>query len=434
LKSFDLLVLGGGVAGAVAAYTAISRAKKERKDFTVAVVSNEGTVYPRAALLSLIANEACSSKNMAIYPINEYEKLGAKFYKFHDILSVNFEDRFVLAKDLQNKRNFGMNFEKLIIATGSLPEILPVEGVGLKGVYTIKWLKDAKELSKKVKPGMRALVVGGGFIGMAAANALLKRGLKVTVLARTRVLSYVLEPLLANYVCKKAEYSGLTIITGSQLEEIGGRERVKYSKINGKKSDFDFVILTTGVKPNTDIFAKDGIDLSDYGAIRANVKTETNIKNVYSVGDCAEKLDLITGKPVHRPLGSLAARTAGIAGLNAFGAEAEFEGSIRHQYDCMFDLHISSMGLSSREAPSLGVSTETLPVKLSAEAHFSWELLRRPFETKMCVVIEKGKDRIVGWQSVGSLKLTSVYDTYIDDMMKKEGTVGDLQEVGLTVP
>lgn len=433
LEKFDLVVLGGGVAGAAAAYAAASKTKKEGERFNIALVSDEKAVYSRGALPSLIANEVHSLKEIIVYPTSTLEKLGIKYFRLHEACSVNFKDRLVLTKNLENGKKREVNFEKLIICTGSVPEILQVEGVNLKGVYAIKWFKDAEELSKTAKPKMRALVVGPGFIGMATANALAKRGLKVTIVARTRILSYVLEPFLGDYVRHKAESMGLKIMSESKLQEIGGQRKIKYAKINDEKFDFDIVVLATGVNPRTEIFSETGLKLTDYGAVRTDKKMQTNMEGIYSVGDCAEKLDLITGKKVLRPLGSLATRTAEIAGLNALGEEIEFEGSIRRQYDNIFGLHITSMGLTSREAQTLGVNTESLPVKVSAEASHDKELLKRPYETKMCVVIEKGTERIVGWQSVGTLKLTNLYSVYLNELIKNRKKVADLQEAGLKI-
>ncbi|NWF86744.1 FAD-dependent oxidoreductase [Candidatus Bathyarchaeota archaeon] len=433
MEKFDLIVLGGGVAGAAAAYTAASMAKEEGEKLDVALVSDEEAVYSRGALPSLIANEVHSLKEIIVYPTSMLEKLGIKYFRLHEACSVNFKDRLVLTKNLENGKKREINFEKLIICTGSVPEILQVKGVNLKGVYAVKWFKDAEELSKTAKPRMRALVVGPGFIGMATANALVKRGLKVTVLARTRILSYVLEPFLGDYVHYKAEAMGLKIMSDSQLQEIGGHGKVEYAKINDEKFDFDIVVLAIGVKPRTEIFSESGLDLTDYGAVKTDKKMQTSMESIYSVGDCAEKLDLITGKKVFRPLGSLATRTAEIAGLNALGAEIEFEGSIRRQYDYIFGLHVTSMGLTGREAQALGVNTESLPVKVSVEASHHKELLKRPYETKMCVVIEKGTERIVGWQSVGTLKLTNLYSVYLNELIKNGKKVADLQEAGLKV-
>ncbi|MEM3641939.1 MAG: FAD-dependent oxidoreductase, partial [Candidatus Bathyarchaeia archaeon] len=166
MKQFDLLILGGGVSGACAAYTASSKSRELKKKFSIALISNEETIYSRGALPSLIAHEISSLREISVYPISQLRKLGVNFYKRHEILLVDFKEKSVLVKNLENERKTEIAFKKLIIATGSLPKVPPVKGANLKGVYTVKWFKDAKELSRKAKPKMKALVVGAGLIGM----------------------------------------------------------------------------------------------------------------------------------------------------------------------------------------------------------------------------------------------------------------------------
>jgi NADH oxidase (H2O2-forming) len=434
VKEFDLVVLGGGVSGACAAYAAASKSRDLKKRFSISLISNEETVYSRGALPSLIAREICSLREISVYPASQLRKLGVNFYKHHEVLSVDFKENSVLIKNLENKERLKIGFKKLIIATGSLPKVPPVKGAGLKGVYTVKLFRDAKDLSKRAKRGMKALVVGAGLIGMETANALMKLGLNVTVVEMLpNILSGVLEPCLSSYVRARAENLGVKIMTQCALDSVEGKRKVETAILNGERVAFDFVVFCVGVKPNTKIFVDSGLEMANYGAIKTDSQMRTNIDDVYAVGDCAEKIDFITKRLVHRPLGSLATRTAEIAGNNVLGANVEFDGSIRHQYDYVFGTHISSMGLSSGEAASLGLSTETVPVKLSRNSAFSQEVLKSPLETKMCAIVEKESDKIVGWQSVGSSKLVSFYNVFVDEIIRKGGKIEEIQEAGLLV-
>jgi NADPH-dependent 2,4-dienoyl-CoA reductase/sulfur reductase-like enzyme len=434
VKEFDLVVLGGGVAGACAAYTAASKSKELKKNYSIALISDEETIYSRGALPSLIAHEIGSLREISVYPVSQLRRLGISFYKRHEILSVDFKERSVLIKNLEDGQKLKTEFKKLIIATGSSPKVPPVKGASLKGVYTVKWFKDAKNLSKKAKRGMKALVVGAGLIGMETANALRKLGLNVTVVEMLpNILSGVLEPSLSSYVRTRAESMGVKIMTKCALDGIEGKRKVEAAVLNGEKFVCDFVIFCVGVKPNTKIFAGSSLDMAEHGGIKTDSQMQTNIEDVYAVGDCAEKIDFITKRLVHRPLGSLATRTAEIAGANSLGVNVQFEGSIRHQYDFVFGTHISSMGLSSTEAASLGLSTETLSVKLSRDSAFYQEPLKIPLDIKMCAIIDKESGRIVGWQSVGPSKLVSFYNVFIDEIIRKEGKIGDLREAGLEV-
>lgn len=434
MKEFDLVVLGGGVSGACAAYAAASKSRDLKKRFSIALISNEEAVYSRGALPSLIAHEIGSLREISVYPTSQLRKLGVNFYKCHEVLSVDFKEKSVLIKNLKNEERLNIGFKKLVIATGSLPKVPPVKGADLKGVYTVKWFRDAKDLSKRAKRGMNALVVGAGLIGMETANALMKLGLNVTVIEMLpNILSGVLEPCLSSYVRTRAESLGVKIITQCALDGVEGKRKVTTAILNEERVAFDFVIFCVGVKPNTKIFVDNGLEMSNYGAIKTDSRMRTNIEDVYAVGDCAEKIDFITKRLVHRPLGSLATRTAEIAGINVLGENVEFDGSIRHQYDYVFGTHISSMGLSSGEAASLGLSTETVHVKLSRNSAFSQEFLKSPLETKICAIVERKTNKIVGWQSIGSSKLVSFYNVFVDEIIRKGGRIEEILEAGLLV-
>lgn len=156
----------------------------------MALISCEETVYSKSALPSVISGEVCSLEEINRLSAFMLKDLGITVYPLYEVLSINFEESTVSARSLENNQRMEIAFERLILCTDSVPEILQIKGANLHGVYTVKWFKDAEELSRKAKAGMKALVVGPGPVGLAAANALLKRGLKVTVLARTRILSY----------------------------------------------------------------------------------------------------------------------------------------------------------------------------------------------------------------------------------------------------
>ncbi len=433
-KKFDLVVLGGGISGANAAYTAASKSKDLKKRFSVALVSNESIVYSRSALPSIIAHEIDSLRSITVYPTSQLRQVGVEFFGRCEILKVDFNAKSVKIKNLRNGEKSELLFESLVIATGSLPRLPPVKGADLRGIYTMKWFNQAKDLAKRAKLGMKALVVGAGLIGMETANALRKLGLKVTVVETfPHILSGVLEPPLSGYVQSRAESMGVKIAVKCSLEGIEGERKVESVILNGQRVPFDFVIFCTGVKPNTAIFEGSNVEMTEYGAIKTDSKMKTNIEDVYAVGDCAEKIDYVTQRPVYRPLGSLAAKTAEIAGMSALGVGITFEGSIRHQYDYIFGTHISSMGLSSSEASSLGLHTETLCVKIERNDAFAQEPLKIPRDAKICVVVEKKTDRILGWQSVGSSKPINYYNIFVNDLIRRGGTVKDLQKVGLDI-
>jgi NADPH-dependent 2,4-dienoyl-CoA reductase/sulfur reductase-like enzyme len=431
-RKFDVVIIGGGVAGVTAA-SAARRAQDENKSVTIAIISKEPVVYSRVSLIPLIRGEIQSLEEAMIFPREELEELGIKLFNGYEALSINFDDQTVLVKKISTKKTNKIGYQKLIITTGSIPEIPPIKNVELRGIYTVKWFNDVQDLSRCISPGMKVFVWGAGFIGLKTAEALALRSAKVTVIARSQILSRILEPDLSQLIMKEAERHNVKIMTETTLEEIGGQQRVEYVKINGKKFEADMLVLATGVRPNTRLVSETQI-LTRYGAIKTDEHMCTSLENVYSAGDCAEIKDMVTGKSVYRPLGSLAARTGEIAGLNIVETEAVFEGSIRHQYENLFGVHITSIGLNTKEASALGLNTRAVDIKVSnTQIIHDWILLKFPLRTHMKAVIEKGSERIVGWQTIGNLTQTSRYNVLIEDMIRSGRNIDNLQKVGLTI-
>ncbi len=172
--------------------------------------------------------------------------------------------------------------------------------------------------------------------------------------------------------------------------------------------------------------------LGGTGAIKVNRYMQTSAPEIYAAGDCAEVTDIIAGKPVYRPLGSLAARTGEIAGSNAAGGERIFPGSLRRQYENVFDAHIISMGLSTEEALDLGISAEDADAEIKNLKH---ELLsiKRPLDARMKVVLEKGTGTVIGWQVVGRSKQGAWYSLCLEELIRNRRSVSYLQELGLNV-
>jgi NADPH-dependent 2,4-dienoyl-CoA reductase/sulfur reductase-like enzyme len=326
-----------------------------------------------------------------------------------------------------------LKYRKLVLATGSIPALPRVSGLNLRGVFTTKWIDDALRLSNVAKPGMKACVVGAGFIGLEMAQALLRRGLKVTLLEmQPRVLPDLLEPDLSARVREQLERFGVKVLTGTSLKDMHGKGRVEHVSVKGERLKTDLVAFATGVKPNVELAVKGKVKLGRTGAIATDRRMRTNKESIYAGGDCAETLDLVTRKVVYRPLGTAAARSGVVAGSNAAGKRKEYTGYLRRQYDRIFGIEIVSMGLSTHQAKNLEVRAEAVPVK---PPHLSNPVLSilRPTEAMLIAVVEKKSQRMVGWQAVGKPTRTSWYSQFMQRLIESRETLDSIQEMGLTV-
>lgn len=426
-RRYDVIVVGGGVAGVNAA----AEAKSVRPSSSVALVADERMVYSRPSLTATIAGLVNSVDDVTIYSRKSLKDLGITSYFSSKAVSLDSDSRTIVLRS-QNREE-ALDYRRLVLATGSKPALPRVPGLDLKGVFSAKWIDDALHLSNAATPGMRACVVGAGFIGLEVTQALFRRGLKVTLLEmRPRVLPELLEPDLSARVKEQIERFGVEVLTDSLLRGIHGRSQVKYASASGRRLKTDLVVFATGVKPNTELAVMGKVKLGRTGAIATDRRMRTNKELIYAAGDCAETLDLVTRKVVYRPLGTAAARSGVIAGSNAAGKRREYAGYLRRQYDKIFGIEIVSMGLSTHQARTLGIKAEAVPVKPPRPSNPVLSILR-PTEALLTAVVEKKGQRIVGWQAVGKPIRTSWYSQFMQHLIERGETLSSIQEMGLTV-
>lgn len=426
-SSFDVIVVGGGVAGVKAAVTA----KKLLPSASVALISNETLIYARPALRSVISGSLKSVNDIVVYKVEDLEGFKIKFFPEHEVSSINHDERVIHAKNRFNDNSLSLTYDKLILATGSVPATPPVDGSHLQGVFTVKWLDETLSLSQYITPGMKAYVVGAGFIGLEVAEALARRGLKTTLIESVRVLWRLVEPDISQEITRRIKSHGINVLTGVTIEEVGGKRKVEYVVVEGKKFPADVVVFATGMRPNTSIASQIGLKLGETNAIKTDTRMETSLENIYAAGDCAETIDLITGKSTYRPIGSIATLAAEVAGSNAVGVERSYNGFLRMQYDEIFHTEVVSVGLSTEEARRLGVDAKTVDACLKNVNHPLLSQLARA-KVLMKVVVERGTDTIIGWQCVGSTR-SSWASLHLSEMIQKKCNVSEIQELGLSV-
>ena len=425
--NFDVVVVGGGIASAQAAVTA----KASCRSASVSIISNETQIYSRAALRSVISGSLKSIDDIIVYRAEDMESFKIRVFPGYEVLSVNHNEHFIRAKSRFTSDFLSFKYDKLILATGSVPAIPPISGFSLLGVFTVKWFNEALSLSQYVTPGMRAYVVGAGFIGLEIAEALAKRGLKTTLIVRSRVLRGLLEPDLSWEVTRRIKSHGVNVLTGVTLEEVGGKRKVEYITIGNKKFAADVVVVAIGMQPNTSIANQIGLQLAENNAIKTDACMMTSLEDVYAAGDCAETLDFVTGKPVYRPIGSIAASAAKIAGSNAVGVEKVYDGFLRTQYDRIFQNEIISIGLSTEEASKLGIHSEAIDVCLK-EVKYPLLSQLTPANALMKAIIDRDTDAIIGWQVIGSKQCSWAFLLF-QEMIRKRRSVSNIQELGLNI-
>ncbi len=308
----DILIIGGGPAGVVAAVTA--RKNNPKKKITL-IREEKKSVIPCG--IPYVFNRLNSvDKNLMPDTSLIANKINLLIDKVININSTNKQVSFENAKKL--------NYKKLILATGSKSTLIPIKGIDKKGVWSIK--KDFEYLKKFRRAVLRSkniVIIGGGFIGVEFADELSNiKKLNITIVEKLEhCLITTFNKEIAIAVKDKLEKKGVKIHTNSTVEEIIGKNKVEFVKLKNKKIPADLVIVSLGAKPSTNLAKEAGIKLGQYGGIKVNKYMETNIKDVFAAGDCAETRCLVSQKYIPILLASTACHEARIAAANLYKKE-----------------------------------------------------------------------------------------------------------------
>jgi NADH oxidase (H2O2-forming) len=290
-----------------------------------------------------------------------------------------------------------------VITTGAGPFIPPIKGREKNGVYVVRTIDDGEKINKSIETAKSAVIIGAGLIGLEVAVACLERGLKTTVV---EFLPYVLPVLLdkemADRVQKMLEEKGMNIIVGKGAEEILGTDKVTGVRVAGEEIPADVVVVATGVRANTELATNAGVALGETRGIKTNLKMETNIKDVYTAGDCAETINLITLRPTMSQLGTTAVKQAKVAGINAAGGYSTFKGALGSWITRLFDTEIGGTGLTDFFAARAGIETVSGTIVSKTRADYFPGAL--PIRIKL--IAEKETTKIIGAQIIGGEEVT----------------------------
>ncbi|MES3517194.1 MAG: FAD-dependent oxidoreductase, partial [Natronomonas sp.] len=306
----------------------------------------------------------------------------------HNVVSIDTDDRTVTA---EGDGAVTVEYDHLLIATGSEATEPPVEGTELSGVYTLGSMSDGKELREYVArareetelqqpdsgPACQFLetcsgpvgIVGGGYIGVEMAEALAENDFEVHLFQRGDRILKSFSEATSSVVADHLREQGVALRLGAEVTELEGTDRIEAIVTSEERSPVEMVLLGTGVRPRTDLAEAAGIELGPTGAIAADAYRETSAPDVYAAGDCAEAEHVVTGKPVYVPLALTANRHGRAIGRTIAGTPTEGGGVAGTAAVKAFETEAARTGiLDTATATEAGFDpvTETIEAKSRA--------------------------------------------------------------------
>lgn len=397
-----IVVIGANAAGAKAA----SKAKRMNPRAEVTLIDRGNFIsYGACGIPYYVSDTVAELKELMSTPVgvvrdaNFFQKVkGVTVRTNTEVTRIDRAAKIIQLLDKASAQESTIEYDRLVLATGSSPFIPKVDNVNLTGVLTVKSIEDAELLKNSAISGSKACIVGGGLIGLETAEALQQKGMQVTVIEmQDQLLPGVLDHELASVVAKQLKQHGVTVMAGCRVTGFGGSSKVEKVFVGDRALPADLVVLAPGVTPNVTLARAAGIDIGITGAIAVDARQRTNDPDIYACGDCCETTHLITGKKVHIPLGSTANKQGRVAGINAAGGEASFAGVIGTSILRVFNINAGKTGLSETEARANGYDIEVVLSPAHDKAHFFPGA--KPIILKL--IAEKPSGRLLGLQAVG---------------------------------
>jgi len=414
-----IVIIGAHAAGVDAA----SAARKTDRTAEITLIADEKHVgYSRCGLPFVLGGQIPSFQNLIVFPPAYFQMMKLTLRTETKATAINAQNKTVETIDRDGKAET-IPYDSLIIATGAGSFMPPIKGREKKGILTLRTLEDGERIDQAIKNGAKtAVVMGAGLIGLELAIALQERGLKVTVVEMLpQILPQMLDPDMAKIVQEMLEDKEMVILTGKGVEECIGEENVTGIVACKEEINADLFISAFGVRGNTELATKAGIALGETKLIRTTAKMETNIKDVYAVGDCAESPHIVTQKPTVAQFGTVAVRQGKIAGINAAGGYALFTGVLGSAVSRLFDTDVGVTGLTENAAKRAGIETVTGTITSKTKADYYPGAL--PIKVKL--IVEKESQRIIGTQIIGGEEVTQRINA-ISFAIQKQMTVREL--------
>jgi NADPH-dependent 2,4-dienoyl-CoA reductase/sulfur reductase-like enzyme len=401
----ERLVVIGGDAGGMSAASAARRRRGTGDLEIVAFERGHFTSYSACGIPYWIGGVVGDRDRLiARDPATFRGKYGVDVRLRHEVTAIDLDRREVLARALDDGgREVRERFDQLVYATGAVPIRPDWPGIDTAGVFGVQTLDDGDAVRRWLddpaspRRPSRAVVVGGGYIGVEMAEALVRHGLSVSLVEQAGQPLSTVDPDIGALVGTAMRQMRIEVRLGETVTGLDSRDgRVAAVVTDHGELPADIVVLGMGVRPNAGLAADAGLPVGITGGVVTDRRMRAG-DGIWAAGDCVESVHLLTGKPVHVPLGTHANKQGRVAGINIGGGYATFPGVIGTAVTKVCDLEVARTGLRERDAEAAGFAYVTTTIESTNRAGYFPGA--QPMTVKL--IAERGTGRLLGGQIVG---------------------------------
>jgi NADPH-dependent 2,4-dienoyl-CoA reductase/sulfur reductase-like enzyme len=395
-----LVFVGGDAAGMSAASQARRRRGADELRIT-AFEQGDFTSYSACGIPYWVGGQVAERDALIARTPAEHRAHGIDLRLRTEVTGIDLDRRRVRSRSRDGGDEAWTGFDQLVIATGAEPLRPPLPGFDAPGVHGVQTLEDGAALLATLERDVRrAVVVGGGYIGVEMAEAMVERGLEVTMVLRGAEPMATLDPDMGLLVREAMEGMGIAVVTGAEAEAVllDGTGRPRAVRTSAGEHPADVVVLGLGVRPRTALARAAGLPLGESGGLRTDPSMRVEgVDGVWAGGDCVEVLNLVSGRHQHIALGTHANKHGLVIGTNIGGGHATFPGVVGTAVSKVCELEIARTGLRERDATAAGFHFVSAVIESTSRAGYYPGAA--PMTVKM--IAERGSGRLLGLQIVG---------------------------------
>ncbi len=422
-----LLIIGGVAGGA----TAAARARRlDEKAHIILFERGEHISFANCGLPYFIGHVIKRRDALFVTTPEDFStRYNIDVRIFNEVVNIDTQNKRIDVKNVKTGTVYSETYDKIILSPGAEPLRPPIEGVASENIFNLRNIPDSdriKDFVDRTKPAS-AVIVGGGFIGLEMAENLVHRGVRTTVI---EMLDQVMAPLdyeMAAIVHSHLKEKGVTCELNNGVRSFKKKNgQIIVSTQKGVDFNCDLVILSIGIKPESVLAKKAGLEIGTRGGIKVNEFMNTSDPDIFAVGDAVEIKDFVTMLPTMTALAGPANKQGRIAADNVFGRKTKFNGTLGTSVVKIFDMTVASTGANEKlllreKIPYLSSFTQS-------GSHASYYPGAKPIDIKL--LFSPGSGKILGAQLIGSQGVDKRIDV-IATAIRGSMTVFDLEELEL---
>jgi NADPH-dependent 2,4-dienoyl-CoA reductase/sulfur reductase-like enzyme/rhodanese-related sulfurtransferase len=388
------IVIVGGVAGGA---SAAAKARRVDENADIQIFERGPYIsFANCGLPYFIAGEIDDRAKLIIMtPEKFWERSRVRAHVNHEVLSINRAAKTIGVRQPDGARR-DVPYDKLILSQGAKPIVPPIPGADRPHVFTLRDIPDMDRIASFIneRHPRRAVIIGGGFIGLEMAEAFHHRGVHVTIVERNPHILPLLDRDMAAHLqnqVRRADFDFKTSVEAARFTADG----VEFA--DGSRLPADLILMSVGIKAEVELARAAGLEIGETGGVKTNGRLESSDPNIYAVGDAAETMHALTGARARIALAGPANRQGRIAGANAAGARLIYPGALGTSIVRVLNMTAAFTGLNSAQAAKAGFTFFTSLTRDQSHAHYY------PGATPVLIkiVAEEGTGRLLGAQVLG---------------------------------